>query len=182
MVREWFDNAACEQAIRDIASGDSGALAVLYDRLHRQIYAVSRAILQNHADAEDNLQNTLCEILKCASFFEKGNARAWVLAIARNQALHTIESRKRVTALTDHEDEISLSAAPDSPEDTVICMDALATLGKEEREIVVMKVYSGLKHKEIAKTLGISEDAAQKRYVRAIAKLKEYYTERGRNG
>lgn len=179
MVREWLDGAVCEQAIKDIASGDSGALSVLYDRLHRQIYAVSWAILQNHADAEDNLQNTLCEILKCASAYQKGNARAWVLAIARNQALHLVEARKHTTALEDHEDEISLLSAPDSPEDTAVCMDALATLGDEEREIVVMKVYSGLKHKEIAKTLGISEDAAQKKYQRAIAKLKTYYTEKG---
>ena len=38
---------------------------------------------------------------------------------------------------------------------------------------MTLKVYSGLKHSEIAEILGISTEAAKKKYQRAIAQMKQ---------
>ena len=51
-------------------------------------------------------------------------------------------------------------------------MSALSRLDDTDREIVVMKAMSGLKHKDIAKLIGITVDASKKRYRRALEKLR----------
>ena len=50
---------------------------------------------------------------------------------------------------------------------------ALDSLSDEERQIVTLKVYAGLKHREIAELLGITTDACKKKYQRAADKLRE---------
>ena len=57
---------------------------------------------------------------------------------------------------------------------------ALRSLDDDERQIVVMKLDAKMKHKDIALILGLSEDASQKRYRRALEKLKAYYREEKR--
>lgn len=174
MIKNLISNAACESAVKSIAEGDINALSVIYDHMYRQIYSVSWAILKNHMDAEDNLQNTLCEIVKCAASYKKGNARAWIIAIARNTALNFAKAKRSCFSLEDYEND-TLSVPPDSPFDSVICFDALNSLSDEEREIIVLKIYAGLKHKEIAALLNITAASAEKKYQRALRKLKEYF-------
>ena len=54
-------------------------------------------------------------------------------------------------------------------------LEALQCLDETERQIIVMKLDCGMKHRHIASILGISEAACQKRYRRSLEKLKDYY-------
>ena len=54
-------------------------------------------------------------------------------------------------------------------------LEALRILDGEERQIVTLKIEGGLKHREIAAMLGITQAACEKRYRRALEKLKQYY-------
>ena len=162
---------ACERAINAIANGDKSALAVIYDKMHKLIYSVARSVLGNHEDAEDALQNTLCEILRCAPGYKGGNAKTWILAVARNQSLNI--ARRRAYETPDS-DSITARTADDT-ESEFIYLDALSTLGEKEREAVVLKIYCHCRHKEIAVILGVSTASAEKLYQRGIAKLRDYY-------
>ena len=75
MFDRYADNAACDKAIRSICEGEPGALAVLYDKLHRSVFALAVSICGNRYDAEDVLQDTLCEIVKSAPAYHGGNGR-----------------------------------------------------------------------------------------------------------
>jgi RNA polymerase sigma factor (sigma-70 family) len=57
--------------------------------------------------------------------------------------------------------------------------DALETLSKNDREAILLRFYRSLSVKEIAATLGIATDAAQKRLDRATERLREKLTRRG---
>lgn len=164
-------NKICENSIKAIAQGDNGAIAAIYDNMHKLIYSVAWSVLGNHEDSEDVLQNTLCEILRCASSYKGGNGRAWVLSIARNQAL--LLARKR--ALETPCGETFTAHTEENAETEFIYLDALSTLKDKEREAVVLKVYCHCRHKEIAGILGVSTASAEKLYQRGIAKLKNYY-------
>lgn len=166
----------CKKAIRDIASGDRDAIGVIYDRAYKQIYSVAWAVVGNHEDAEDVSQETLCEILRCASSYRGGNAKAWVLAIARNRALDLIKKQSRLCLREDVASD--LSGAKDALEDEVICRDALQTLHDTEREVVLLRVYCRCRHREIAELLHISVAASEKHYQRGLAKLKEYFLDK----
>ena len=172
MFEKAFINSACEKAIYDIAAGDKGALAVIYDKMSRQIYSAARSVLNNHADAEDALQNTLCEILRCASSYKGGNARSWILSIARNQSLNIIRKRKN-----EFPDEAEIESHSNNIESEFIYLEALSRLNENEREAVMLKIYCRCKHKEIAEILDISVSSAEKLYQRGIEKLKKYYKE-----
>ena len=52
-------------------------------------------------------------------------------------------------------------------------IERLSVLELSDREIVTMKVLSGMTCKEIGKVMGMTGPAVQKRYERAMKKLKE---------
>lgn len=171
MLENVFLNTACDNALRSIAAGDKGALAVIYDKMHRQIYSAAWAVLNNRHDAEDALQNTLCEILISAETYEGPNAKAWIISVARNQALNLLRKRKNeVLPLSETEKASDLNV-----ESEFIYLDALSSLGEREREAVILKIYCKMKHKEIAALLGITPSASEKLYQRGLSKLRKYY-------
>ena len=167
-----------KKAILDIAHGDRNAIGVIYDRAYKQIYSVAWSVVGNHEDAEDVSQETLCEILRCASAYRGGNAKAWILSIARNRALDLIKKQSRLSLREDMTSQTEPFRTESSPEDEVICMDALQSLGDTEREVVLLRVYCDCRHKEIAQILKISVSASEKHYQRGLAKLKKYFADK----
>lgn len=177
MAHPFFINHVCDRAIIGIAEGDVNALSVIYDQLSRQIYFVAYAIVKTHHDAEDVLQQTLCEIVKNAHQYRKGsNARAWVLGIARNQALRLCRDRKAYIPLEELENDARYGEKDEDLLSSLTMFDALRTLSEEEQQIVLLRIESGLKFKEIAELLHITVSSAEKKYQRALEKLKTYYS------
>ena len=89
-------NLLCEKAIKAIAAGKPEEIGVLYDHTYRLIYSVAYGVLRNHADAEDTAQETLCKILECASSYQGGSAKGWILSIARHTALDMVKKQSRI--------------------------------------------------------------------------------------
>lgn len=70
----------------------------------------------------------------------------------------------------------------DSSADEAIdrCLDeAMTKLNDKDRSAVAMRFLQGKTIREVGMTMGISEEAAQKRVGRAIEKLREFFTRRG---
>lgn len=170
-------NLLCEKAIKAIAAGKPEEIGVIYHHAYRLIYSVAYGVLQNHGDAEDAAQETLCEILRCASSYRGGSAKGWILSIARHKALDAVKKQSRLY-LAEEGGVLPAEGTPkDMVEDTVICLDALRSLGETEREVVVLKVYCKCRHKEIASLLGITAASSEKHYQRGLEKLRTYYGE-----
>lgn len=55
---------------------------------------------------------------------------------------------------------------------------ALCSLSHDDRRLIVWHVQQDLSHAQIARKLGIDEDTARKRYSRALAALREKFSER----
>ena len=54
-------------------------------------------------------------------------------------------------------------------------LDMLRLLSYEERQVTVLHLYAGLTHRQIGKILGISTSSSEKKYQRALKKLKNFY-------
>lgn len=175
MLKKYLDNAACDKAIKGICKGERNALSIIYQIMHRQIYSIAIAICKNNYDAEDVLQDTLCEIVKCASQYKSGNARAWIMGIARNLSLRKISGKHFHVNIDEIESSANLSSSKDALAESYILLDAMSRLEKAECEIVVMKVLSGLTYKEIASISGQSVDSVKRTYYKALKKLKAYF-------
>lgn len=175
------DDKRLEQALLALGRGerrDDGepvGLAELYELMGRAIFTTAYVITGHREDAEDILQDTLVEIYQDARFYRpRTNPRAWVLTVTRHTALDAVRKRTRhATAPLDTAE--ALPTPPDAHEELSALWDLLAVLSLEERELVVLRLYHGLSHGEIAETLRISTAAAQKRYRRAIDKLRAHH-------
>ena len=171
-------NKYCDRALCKIADGDMDGLNVIYDKLGRRIFMLAFSILRDRESAEDVMQDTFLKIATQAhAYKEQSNAIAYILMIARNLSLNMLAKRRRSATC-----EISLDNGADVAEQDEFLgyfsmqeLDALSILDEEERQIVVMKLDCGMKHRDIAAFLDIGEAACQKRYRRALDKLKNYY-------
>lgn len=161
----------CKKALRKIAEGDGSALSDLYDMTSKTVLFTAYSVLGNYQDAEDAAQNTFYEILKCAENYSGGDARAWVVSVAKRQSLKILRERRPVCEL----DEAEAEYYETDHAENLTLLDALDRLSPTDKRIVSAHVLCGLTFAEISNELGISEDAAQKRYRRALEKMKRYY-------
>lgn len=165
-------NSACDAALCRIANGDMAALEVIYDKLGRRIFTLSLSILLDVHSAEDIMQDTFVRISAEAVSYRPGsNASAWILTMARNLSINCLTRRSRVIPSGELIDPM-----PCEPEETPFrALEALSLLDDEERQIVTLKLDGGMKHKAIAGLLCITPAACEKKYRRALEKLKKYY-------
>ena len=173
-----FHRAACDSALRRLGEGDTEALAVLYDHLGRRIYLLALSILRDQHAAEDIMQDTLVRLAQggAQGYTSGTNPEAFVLTVARNLSLTALRRRER-----EMPSEIAEDATPHLSADggePMRALPVLDTLDTEERQIVLLRLEYGMKHRDIAALLGISNAACEKRYSRAAAKMRAYYKDK----
>jgi len=64
------------------------------------------------------------------------------------------------------------STAPERG-DSLAAIEALELLETADRELIVMRIWGGLKYEEIAEALAISTSSAHRQYERALIKLRQ---------
>ena len=170
-------NDYVEALIAAVAEGDKNALAALYKEVSTDVYAYALSKTKNKADAEDVLSDTFVQIYKYAKRSEKkGKPMAWILTIATNLINRQFNLKNRSVSLEDNQTAVDGSNYIESSEQTTVnnlyVKEMLAKLNEEEREVVVLHLVSGLKHREIAKMLDKPLSTILSKYNRAIAKLK----------
>ena len=69
--------------------------------------------------------------------------------------------------------------SPETDPLTPLLNDALATLGRADREAIVLRYLRGEAISAVAHSLGTSEPAARKRITRAMEKLRQAFARRG---
>ena len=134
------------------------------------MFYTAYSVLHNRQDAEDAMQNTLFELISSAKSYRGGGAAAYVTGIAKNQALKLLASRK-----SDIPADEADAHTDDNAAEKLTMLDALARLSDVDRRIVEEHVFMKIKFKELAAELNMTDAAVQKRYVRALKVLKEYY-------
>jgi RNA polymerase sigma factor (sigma-70 family) len=56
---------------------------------------------------------------------------------------------------------------------------ALAQLGRQDHDAIVLRFFNGKSFKEVGAAMGASEDAAKKRVSRTLEKMRQFFTKRG---
>lgn len=164
-----------DEQIKAVAMGDKSALAALYECAKTSVYAYALSVVKSRQDAEDVLQDVLLEIWRSApSYVSMGKPMAWIITITRSICLMKLRKRSRTA-----DEPLDLSILGEkvsnelSPEDRIVLKSCLEELSEREREIVILHAVSGLKHKEIAKLLGLPLSTVLSKYNRAIHRLRK---------
>jgi len=159
-----------EKEMSRLAKGDRDALPEIYGAASRLVFSAAYAITANYQDAEDVLQETFLELIKYAESYKGVGAKAFILSITRHLAINVIRKRRPEV---DFEHLEYLPAADDYTHLEVFEM--LSRLAPEERQIITLRVYAKLKNREAAEIMELPAETAQKKYRRALEKLKKEY-------
>lgn len=155
-----------------LARGDDDAFAELYDACADRLHHYLAVRLGCREAAADVLQSAFLRAVKSRRRFRGvENPVAYIFQIARNEAIRAAR-RTNVTPLpmTDaFESPIDASA---EQEDAEIAAAALERLAADDREIVELKIYSGLTFREIAEITQLPQGTAATKYRRALESLR----------
>ncbi len=166
--------------------GDRKAQGKLVSLWFKRIYNFAWKYFGDHDLAMEVAQKTFIILYEKIGGLEAASRfRPWLYRIATN--LCHEESRKINSAdryfIKDQEEESERKEAtavffnPDKQyqrsELQQILQDALNTLSEEQKEVVIMKEYEGLKFKEIAEILACSENTAKSRLYYGLSHLRK---------
>lgn len=147
------------------------ALEELYLMFKSSVFALAFSITADYHLAEDCVIETFVRLTQVRRFDpEKGDGRGFIFRVARNVALEIRRSNK------EHTSEVFLrdyGEADRIAENSVFIEQLLRHLPDKLRQIVVMKVCTGLTYREIAKVMRCPESTVKSRYAKAIGILKE---------
>lgn len=166
-----------------VAGGELSQLAELYHRYRDPIYGFLYNRCQGDvARAEDLLQDAFERVIKYRETYRPGSSfRTWMFTIARNTSL---DDARRATRLRRKEAMIVEEMPLSEPsilqewmkrERNEQCKAALMALSPEYREVVDLAWKRGLKYREIATVLGITEGNVKVRVHRACHQLRLNY-------
>lgn len=168
-----------EKLFKRIGSNDMEALEELYSLTERTLYAYILSIVKNHDETLDLMQETYIKIMSSAHLYKPmGKPLAWMFTIGKNLYLSKIRKMKREINMDsiEVEDDVRFSYVSDR-DDKLVLETALNILTEEERQIVLLHAVSGMKHKEIAESIGLKLSTTLSKYHRALKKIRENLTE-----
>jgi RNA polymerase sigma-70 factor, ECF subfamily len=143
-------------------------IADLYARHAAGLYAYARAILGDPGRAEDAVQEAFARLLE-QGVDRISSVAAFLYAVVRNGA---IDEKRRASTRARSLPYFAV-ATPDPAERELRerASAGLAALPEEQREVLVLKLYSGKTFAEIADLTGTSLDTAHSRYRYGLEKL-----------
>lgn len=166
-----------------LADGNSNALETLMKR-HASLYGYLVRELRDAHEAEDLLQEVFLRAWRSRKKFLGGSSvRVWIYAIARNLVIDHVRRRVPVPApeltLIKTGSEESSSTA-DEPERSMMrkelasaIEEAILRLPEELRETFCLVRFDGMRYRDAAEVLGVTEAAVKMRMLRAMRQLRE---------
>lgn len=177
--------------------GDRDAFNKLVSLWYKRIYNFAHKYFNDHDLASEIAQKTFISLYQnLTSMRDMTRFKSWIYTIALNKCREEERMsgrRAKVIVISKDGEEQSAQVHDDQqnrPDQTVIrkelselLLAVLAQLADEQREVIIMKEYEGLKFREIAEILGISENTVKSRlyygfkHLKKILEQKEEYKE-----
>ena len=174
-----------DNLILKAAKGDKGAFSQLVNLWYKRIYNYALKYFCDHDMAMEISQKTFITVnSKLVTLRETSKFKPWIYRVASNLCHEEERRRKRThpkVAYDTESDEVqNVEGTEYNPDKTFqqnelaeILLNALSLINEEQREIVIMKEYEGLKFIEIAEILEISENTAKSRLYYGLSALRK---------
>lgn len=162
--------------IENAKKGNQNAITELYNRTYNNVYFTVKALIKSEDTILDIVQDSYVKGFKNLSQLQDPDKfRAWIKRIAHNSAVDYLRKTKPVMfstmsteddAFIEFEDDRTENLPEvviDQKETTRLVKEILDSLSDEQRLVVGMFYYEQMSVKEIAQTLGISENTVKSR-------------------
>lgn len=169
------------QLIIKAQTGNQAALNQLFSDWYRRVYNTAYKYFSDAQLAKEISQQTFVVVQeKLIQLRDPATFKVWLYRITMNQCHEHYRKQK---TRTNYEEKYGLStmmSTPKSPdtlyeknEQAQLILQAIQQLPVEQRTVLIMKEYEGLKFREIAETLGISENTAKSRLYYSLKALRK---------
>lgn len=173
-------------------SGDRAAISQLIDRHTHRVRDYIRMMVKDRDVADDILQETFIKAVRVIDegrYADTGKFLSWILRIAHNQVIDHFRSQKNAKTVSESDAGYNmlgtLRFAERTVEDAMISSQIeedvrrlVDRLPEEQREVVIMRYYSGLSFQEIADQTDVSINTALGRMRYALINLRRMIKEK----
>jgi RNA polymerase sigma factor (sigma-70 family) len=166
--------AAPESTVRSAATGDEIAFARLVHEHHASMARVAYVICGDAESTRDAVQVAWTKAWRQMGVLrDHGQVRAWLVAIAANEARQVVRRRRRERVI-DISGEVRRAETGDPVEalDLVDLERALADLHPDDRSLLAMRYAAGLDSIQIAPHVGLSASGVRSRLARILERLR----------
>lgn len=163
--------------LRQIEKGDETALAVLFTQYSKRVYSMVYHVLKNDILAQEVTQDTFLKIWKNPQAWDKskGQFDSWLLTLARYTAIDRLRHEVRKTGKnTPLNEDIIVDHNQDDIEyiDSNQLQTVLTQLPSEQRVLIELAYFKGMKHGELAQTLDLPLGTVKTRLRLGLQKLR----------
>jgi len=168
-----------------VRQGDEAAFASLVRRHLDLVYATALRKLCDPDAAEEVAQNVFAALARKAwQFASDESVPAWLyrttLLEAKMWLRVELRRRRREQTAAELGTTMNSSTEPSSPRTLVLLLDeALLSLRDKDRTALLLRYYESRSLREVGLSLGVTEDAAQKRVTSALEKIAKYFQHHG---
>ena len=172
-------------------SGDKGAISQLIERHSRRVREYIRMMVKDGDVADDIFQETFIKAVRVIDqgrYTDNGKFLSWILRIAHNQVIDHFRSLKQQKQVNESDAGYNvlgtLRFAEQTVEDEMVSAQINADVRRlvellpdEQREVVMLRYYSGLSFREIAEQTNVSINTALGRMRYALINLRKLIKE-----
>lgn len=167
-----------EEILKECQSGNMANFGKIYDEYIRKIYDFVYFKTHHKETAEDIVSKVFIKALKNINSvdLQKASLKTWLYTVARNTVIDYYRTKK---IDKDIDDVWDLASKGDVLKDIDIknkiqdIEKYLSSIKSEHRDIIIMRVWQGMSHKEISEVMGKSEASCKMMYGRVIKKLRK---------
>lgn len=167
-----------KKLIQDCIDGDRYSQNKLYEQYAPKMFAVCMRYSKSREEAEDILQNGFVQVFRSLHSFKfAGSFEGWIRKIMVYAAIANYKAKSKMHAVINIDEMENVA--------TINKEDIISQLGKKEllrmvqslppkyRIVFNLYVFEGLKHREIAAVLGVSEGTSKSNFFDAKAILQK---------
>src|SRR3954470_4806499 len=178
------------ELIHAYTHGHEHALEVLINRYKDKVYTSVYMLVKDKFLAEDIFQDAFLKMIKTIKegrYSEQGKFLPWAIRVAHNLCMdHFRRTRQQIpVTLPDGQDISYLFGAGDMASDGIekrqvhqSVRKLVEELPEEQREVIVLRIYSDLSFKQISVLTGVSINTALGRMRYALINLRKTITEK----
>jgi len=180
------------ELITEFVNGDERSIELLILRYKSKVYSYINLYIRNRDVADDIFQDTFLKVvqsIRSGRYLDDGRFISWVLRIAHNLIIDYFRHEKQSGLILneDYESDLfnSYKLCEDNIENTMMKRQIMHDIRKlisglpdDQREVVIMRHYTGMSFKEIADMTGVSINTALGRMRYALINMRKMIEEK----
>lgn len=183
-------NPSDQELIRRYLTGNESSLEIIINRHKDRVFSYILMVVKSPQIADDLFQDTFIKVintLKSGTYNEEGKFIHWVMRIAHNLVIDHFRKKKRIPIKENSEDRDTfelLNMKTESIEDIMITDQIhkdlrilVNYLPEEQKEVLLMRHYTGMSFKDIAEETDVSINTALGRMRYAILNIRRLVEE-----